>query len=299
MTRFTPQWLQAGSYAASQDRRLIGALWPAAASSGCAVTASSGMVVNVAAGQVAVPSQNNTGSTLCSSDAIEAVTVAAAPGSGTNRIDLIICQPRGNDLDGGTFTDFIFSSVTGTASATPSPPATPPGAVALAQILVIGASAAVVQGNITDVRPGNLAIFGSAPPVGYGRGVLAQATATANSATQSTPGGTVWMTAPAITTDGTRRIKVTFYSAIMSGGAVGDVGGIRLMEGATLLQLAQMRTTAVGGPGQISVMGVWQAVPAAGSHTYTVQVYLTTGTSMVCGGAATNPGILIVEDIGI
>ena len=30
MTRYTPQWFQAGSYAASVDRRLIGALWPSA-----------------------------------------------------------------------------------------------------------------------------------------------------------------------------------------------------------------------------------------------------------------------------
>ena len=43
------------------------------------------MTVNVAAGQVAVPTQNNTGSTLCTSDAVEVVTLAAAPASGTNR----------------------------------------------------------------------------------------------------------------------------------------------------------------------------------------------------------------------
>ena len=30
MTRYTPQWLQAGSYAGAYDRRLIGALWPGA-----------------------------------------------------------------------------------------------------------------------------------------------------------------------------------------------------------------------------------------------------------------------------
>jgi hypothetical protein len=156
MTRYTPQWLQQGSYAASVDRRLLAAIWPAAVSNGCAVTVASGMTVNVAAGQVAVPTQNSTGSSLCSSDAVEQVTLAAAPGSGTNRYDLVVCQPRGNDLDGGTNNDFVFTTVTGVAAATPTVPAVPAGQVALAQIYVPGGSAAVAAGNITDVRPHGL-----------------------------------------------------------------------------------------------------------------------------------------------
>lgn len=163
MTRYTPLWLQAGSYAASVDRRLLGALWPTPASAGCAVTtASSGMTVNIAAGQVAVPTQNNTGTTLCSSDAVEQVTISAAPGAGLNRIDLIICRPRGNDLDGGANTDFIFDYVTGAAAATPTVPATPAGTVALAQIAVPGGSASIAAGSITDVRPGGLAAANAA-----------------------------------------------------------------------------------------------------------------------------------------
>jgi hypothetical protein len=159
MTRFTPQWLQSGTYAGAQDRRLIGALWPAAASSGCAVAPIGGsMSVSVAPGSVAVPTQNNSGSTLCTSDASETVTLTAAPASGLNRIDVIICRPRGGDLDGGANNDFIFDFVTGTALASPTVPATPPGTVALAQIAVAGGSAAIAAGNITDVRPGNLAI---------------------------------------------------------------------------------------------------------------------------------------------
>ena len=170
MTRYAPQWLQAGSYAGSQDRRLISAIWPAPASSGCAVTAATVMTVNIAAGQVAVPSQNNTGSTLCTSDAVEQVTLTAAPASGTNRIDVVTCHPRGNDLDGGSNNDFLFDFVTGTAAATPTVPATPAGQVALAQIYVAGGSASVTAGNITDVRPGGLSTGGSGAgsgPRGY------------------------------------------------------------------------------------------------------------------------------------
>jgi hypothetical protein len=171
MTRYVPQWLQSGSYAASQDRRLLGALWPAPASFGCAVSASSGMTVTVAPGQVSVPTQNNTGSTLCSSDGTENVTLTAAPASGTNRIDLIICRPRGADLDGGANNDFIFDFVTGTGAASPAVPATPPGTAALAQVYVGGGVASILTANITDVRPGGLAIppgsGASSPALGY------------------------------------------------------------------------------------------------------------------------------------
>jgi hypothetical protein len=177
MTRYTPLWLQNGSYAASVDRRLVGALWPAGAVTGCAVSPSTAMTLNIAAGQVAVPSQNNTGSTLCSSDAIEQVTLATAPGSGTNRYDLVICQPRGNDLDGGANDDWIFSTVTGTAATTPAVPAVPAGALALAQVYVPGGSASVTAGNITDVRPYSLAVPPT-PLLAYKQVALANYTTT-------------------------------------------------------------------------------------------------------------------------
>ncbi|HEY2302999.1 MAG TPA: hypothetical protein VGH66_13965 [Acidimicrobiales bacterium] len=157
MTLYPPQWLQAGSYAAGVDRRLIGALWPGPASSGCAVSPSSLMTLNVAAGQVAVPSPNNTGSTLCTSDAVATVTLTAASGSNP-RIDLVTCHPRGADLDGGTNNDFIFDFITGTPAASPAVPATPAGQVALAQIYVGTGVTSIVAGNITDVRPGFLGI---------------------------------------------------------------------------------------------------------------------------------------------
>jgi hypothetical protein len=159
MTRYTPLWEQQGSYAASVDRHLISTLWPAAASSGCAVSAPGGaMSVNVAAGTVAVPSQNATGSTLCVSDAVEPVTIGAAPGAGLNRIDLVICQPRGNDLDGGANNDFIFTTVAGVPAASPAAPAAPAGSVALAQVYVGANVVAIAAGNITDARPGGLAV---------------------------------------------------------------------------------------------------------------------------------------------
>jgi hypothetical protein len=156
MTRHTPLWLQAGSYPASEDRWLLGAFWPGPGCIGGSVAFASGMSVNVSPCTVAVPTQNNTGTTLCHSDAYEQVTLAAAPASGTNRYDLVTCQPRGNDLDGGANNDLTFTTVTGVAAASPAVPATPAGAVALAQIYVPGGSAAITPANIVDVRPAML-----------------------------------------------------------------------------------------------------------------------------------------------
>lgn len=166
MTRYVPQWLQAGSYAGSQDRRLIGALWPTPATSGCAVTpAGTGMDVHVDAGQVAVPTPNNTGTVLCTSDAIETLTLDPAPPSGTDRVDKIVCRPRSTDLDGtSTQEDFIFDVVKGTEAPSGAAPwpATPAGTVALAVVLVAGGAASIAASGVFDQRPFNLAVGGAA-----------------------------------------------------------------------------------------------------------------------------------------
>jgi hypothetical protein len=157
MTRHTPLWLQAGNYAASEDRWLLGALWPGPGCTGGVVTFQSGMSVTVAPCTIAVPSQNGTGTTLCHSDAYEnPPALAGAPGVGLNRYDLIICQPRGNDLDGGANNDLTFTNVTGVAAASPVVPAVPAGAVGLAQIYVPGQTVAITPGNIVDIRPAML-----------------------------------------------------------------------------------------------------------------------------------------------
>src|SRR5580765_2358229 len=147
MTRFTPLWIQSGDYPAGVDRRLLGALWPQAAVTGMAVTVATAMTVNVAAGQAAIPAANGTGSVLCTSDAVEAVTFGAAPGAGLNRIDLVVARARGQDLDGGANNDWLFAVVAGSAAASPVAPAVPAGAVAVASVLIPGASVTVTAGN--------------------------------------------------------------------------------------------------------------------------------------------------------
>jgi hypothetical protein len=171
MTRYTPLWEQLGSYAASTDRHLLSTMWPNGVINGMVVSAGgSSMQLQISSGQAAVPSQNNTGSSLCISDAVENVVIAAAPGSGLNRIDLVLVRPRGQDLDGGSNNDFIFdTSVTGVPAATPVAPSVPAGSLALAQVYVGANVVAITQGNITDVRQvGSLAIGGgiALPPLG-------------------------------------------------------------------------------------------------------------------------------------
>ena len=155
MTRFAPLWQQANAYPASLDRSFIGAAFPGGAAYGAAVTTvPSTMQVQAAPGTVVVPLQAGQGSALCRWDAVAdgTVTLAAAPGSGTSRIDLVIVQVRDNALDAGPNNDFIVTNVTGTAAATPTVPTVPANAYALAQVLVPGAVANLNTATVTDRR---------------------------------------------------------------------------------------------------------------------------------------------------
>ena len=250
MTRYTPNWLQQGSYSAAMDRRVLAALWPAAVSNGCAVTVSSGMALNVAPGQVAVPSQNSTGTSLCTSDAVETVTLAAAPGSGQNRYDLVVCQPRGNDLDGGANNDFIFVNVTGVAAATPTVPATPPGSVALAQIYIPGGSASVTAGNVTDVRPHGL---GPEVPLAAGAAL----------ASYTDPGGEAWVAKGGVNGGAWRKARDVLHCAYYR------AAGFSLQNAWSLLGL----DTVVSDPyGLYNGATAYATIPVAGKYQFYLAV---------------------------
>ena len=170
MTRYTPLWLQSGSYPAGNDRRLLEALWPASASTGLAVTLQPGtMTLNIAAGKYAVPLANG-GTALCVSDAVEQVTAAPAPGAGLVRVDIVVGQARGNDIDGGPNNDFVFETVAGVPAVWPNPvgPPTPPNSALLAYYFVQGGAASIAPADLNDIRPGGLAVPNTArSPLGY------------------------------------------------------------------------------------------------------------------------------------
>ena len=146
-------WQQAGNYPAAADRALFGALWPSGGVLGGAVTAvNNTMTVSVAAGSAAVPLQDGTAA-LCRWDTAEAPpALAAAPGAGTSRIDLVIVQVRDHDLDGGANNDFILAIVQGTAAATPAAPAVPVNALALARVTVPAQVANLNTATLVDMR---------------------------------------------------------------------------------------------------------------------------------------------------
>jgi hypothetical protein len=289
MTRYSPLWLQQQTYAASVDRRLPGALWPTAATTGCAVTVSSGMTVNVAAGTVAVPTANNTGTVLCASDAVEPVTLAAAPAAGTNRYDLVICQARGNDLDGGANNDFLFTTVTGTAAASPTIPAVPNNAVALAQIYVPGGSASVTSGNITDIRPSMLAVASQAV-LGYNE-ITAVSGSVGTTETSLGAGGIVTVTLAAA-----RRLLLTAGTRGLNGSASNIAGFFRIKEGATTRAELQCPIGAAnaGNGGTIARY----LLATAGTHTYNLAIAASSGT-VTNSADPTYPTFLLVEDMGL
>ena len=296
MTRYTPLWLQPGSYPASLDRRLIAALWPGPASSGGAVTVASAMTLNVAALTAAVPSPNSSGSTLCYSDATEQVTLPAAPASGSNRIDLVTVHPRGNDLDGGVNNDWIVDSVQGAVAASPAVPATPAGQLALAQIYIPGGSAAVTAGNITDVRPGGLAVpplsgVGS-PPRGWVASVVGPASQINAGATQTT---VLQLTAPLVAG---RRYRVTVQVLASQQGASGQPQSI-FNDSTGYIPAGIIRPFWIGAtivatmaaPGN----GVWTFVATnTANDTFTLTAASNAGTCQVGANAAQ----ISLEDIG-
>ena len=155
MTRLAPLWQQNGSYPAATDRSLLGFLFPGSGVSGLqgAIVGNS-MQVNVQPGYAAVAlSGPGNYSAICRSDAVEPVTLATPPASGTSRIDVVICQVRDAVIDAGSNNDFIFTSVTGApAASNPTVPGVPANAVAICQVSVPGGGSNLNAATLTDRR---------------------------------------------------------------------------------------------------------------------------------------------------
>jgi hypothetical protein len=296
MTRYAPLWLQSGSYGAGVDRRLIGALWPAARCDGGAVTATGvGMGLQAAPGYCAIPAANATGSVLCAWDAPETVSppLDPAPPAGTNRIDLVICQARGADLDGGSNNDFVITYVKGAEAASPVAPATPPGALALAQVRVNGGVASIAPADITDRRPASLAV--PAPPLASApRGYTGSAI---GPATQINIGGTatnvVSLTASVVAGRRYRLSLFAFGQQLTAQGTswftLATANNIDSIQG----RFAQLFNLPINA--YLVGSAVFMYSPAAsGSQTWTIQGLAAAGTLQVNA----NNCVIILEDMG-
>ena len=156
MTLHDPLWMTGLLYSGQEDRQLVTAIGDAGVlgAADLAVTqraAGATMSVDVAPGRCILPGQ--IGSYLCYSDAVKSVgPLAAAPGIGTSRIDLVYAQLRDADIT-GTDKDWVIDKVTGTASGSPVAPSLPSVyCIELARVLVTSATSSIVDGAITNAR---------------------------------------------------------------------------------------------------------------------------------------------------
>ena len=153
-----PDWLQAGSYSANQDRYVIEAVWPTSGVlAGMAVGArgaGANMSVDIAAGSAVVHGTDiaNQGNYLCRLLATTNVVVGAAPGVGLTRIDLVVVQVTDPTATGTGTAGWTVVVVPGTPASSPSPPAVPASSTPLAQVRVPNGTAQITAAQITDTR---------------------------------------------------------------------------------------------------------------------------------------------------
>jgi hypothetical protein len=111
------------------------------------------MTVNVGTGIAFIPGSESTTQGLYAvrTASITNLTIAAAPGAGLNRIDLIVAKVQDSGYSGATDA-WSLAVVTGTAASSPAAPAAPNNALVLAQVFVGALVTSIVTGNITDKR---------------------------------------------------------------------------------------------------------------------------------------------------
>ena len=158
MTELKPSFTQCGCTTAQEDRQLTSSLVclegvaPATSGEPLEVTAGSGMVLNVAAGNAFV--QGDTvawqGMYHVSNDASKTVTIPTADPTNP-RIDLIVAHVKDSTYVGAVC-NWAIEAVTGTPLPSPSAPAVPDSALVLAQVSVPANDTTIDAGQITDMR---------------------------------------------------------------------------------------------------------------------------------------------------
>lgn len=157
----TPLYMQNETYSARADRTFVASLVGEGVvdpgGGALEVTergAGANNSVDVAAGVACVTGDNQPaqGNYFINITATENVTLSAAPGS-DSRIDVIVLRVRDPQAGGDAGDDAILEVVEGTAAASPTAPATPASAIALAEVLRTVGDTSVTDSMITDVRP--------------------------------------------------------------------------------------------------------------------------------------------------
>lgn len=161
--------MQAGTYSARRDRRLIEHLFAAKERviSGFVVgqrAAGANLSVDITAGVAVVMGDDQTfqGMYLVESTTTgtDNFTMPAAPGSNV-RHDLVGIDINDPNAGGGAGSNAAFAVVQGTASASPVDPATPPSFLVLARVVRTAGDASVLAGHITQRAPRGVFPYGS------------------------------------------------------------------------------------------------------------------------------------------
>lgn len=119
-----------------------------------AVTATTGLTLNVAAGAYVVKGDDVIGQGSFYGRNLApgtTVTLAAAPAT-NSRIDLIVVKVNDAESTGQTTNNAAPTVITGVTAATPAVPALPGSAIPLAQVLVAAGTSTITSANITDLR---------------------------------------------------------------------------------------------------------------------------------------------------
>lgn len=298
-----------------------------------AVTATSGMNIQVAAGYCCVANSTSSlqGGYVFGLMTSGLLTVAAADTTNP-RIDLAVAYV--NDLGDDSSSSYV-AMVTGTASATPSAPSPPANSLILAQIAVAANVTSIVSGNITDERtyvvaPGGIlpiASAAAAPAVPASQfmydlatGQLVQGTGTAgsvslvstlkwapqssyrtSSVTAAHAGTQTTIATVSVTTDGATDIEIFTKWPYITGSAAEMTLQVQI-DGTQVDEV----TTATGGTGGGSSRYFTSAAqgttPSAATHTVTWLFQAAgSGTSTSDGvyAASTAPAILKVSPVAV
>lgn len=175
-----PTYLQAGTYSARLDRlsqaamlapqhgsgalAIRGGIQPTPANAGLQVTqrASPAMFVTVGAGVAFIPASSAIGGCyVLNNDAAYDVAIASSHPT-LSRRDLIVARVYDSEYSGSS-NIAALEAITGSPAGSPVLPATPPGAVALAQVQVNAGASTITNARITDLRSYTTALGGTIP----------------------------------------------------------------------------------------------------------------------------------------
>jgi hypothetical protein len=95
-----------------------------------------------------------------------------------------------------------------------------------------------------------------------------------------------------------RRIKITAFGGVASGGASGDSAYLYIRESSTQLAIAKTPSGAASFYGDSTLTAMTVITPTAGSHTYKVSASQTNGSTGTFAASATAPGFILIEDLG-